>query len=663
MNPYYPHLFEPLTIKRTTFRNRLFVAPHMMSHMDFNGRPDESMIDFYAEKARGGYAVVTLGDTPVDREHAATNPRSFAITPENQPKLAEIARAIHAGGALASQELNHGGMIAFAEANNGGEGWEAWGPVEIHEVHTSVIHGNEVTEEYHVHGMTEEDMNLVADHFADCAEILQSAGYDMVLIHGGHGWLLDQFISPLYNTRTDEYGGSLENRAKFPLMVIDRIRQRCGENFLIEYRMSGCEEIEGGLSPEEGIEFAKLLDGKVDLIHVSAGLDIEEAQAVHTHPTMFLPHGVNVHYAAAIKAAGVKTPVVTLGGINTPELAEQILASGQADVIAMARQSIADPYFPEKARHGKAKDIVPCLRCLDCLTGLHGGNQLSCAVNPRTAQECRFDRMSPPAQVQRKVLVVGGGPGGMEAAAIAAQRGHTVTLAESTDQLGGLLKFTDYDDLKVDLMRLKNYLIHQVEQSGAQILLNTTVTPDFIREGGYDAVILAVGSSPARPPIPGLDDPSLEHSTTVYTKLANFGKRVAVLGGGLVGCETGLYLAEHGHEVTIIEMQQEIAPEANWMHKEGMMQSFAKAPITCRTGLRVSRIVPGEGVYALNGEGQEEFIPADGIVYAMGMRPNTSTVDALKDVCLDTYSVGDCVRPRKARQAIEEGYWAAVRLG
>ena len=663
MNPYYPHLFEPLTIKRTTFKNRLFVAPHMMSHMDFNGRPDESMIDFYAEKARGGYAVVTLGDTPVDREHAATNPRSFAITPENQPKLAEIARAIHAGGALASQELNHGGMIAFAEANNGGEGWEAWGPVEIHEVQTSVIHGNEVTEEYHVHGMTEEDMNVVADHFADCAEILQSAGYDMVLIHGGHGWLLDQFISPLYNTRTDEYGGSLANRAKFPLMVIDRIRQRCGENFLIEYRMSGCEEIEGGLTPEEGIEFAKLLDGKVDLIHVSAGLDIEEAQAVHTHPTMFLPHGVNVHYAAAIKAAGVKTPVVTLGGINTPELAEQILAEGKADVIAMARQSIADPYFPEKARHGQPEDIVPCLRCLDCLTGLHAGNQLSCAVNPRTAQECRFDRMSAPAKVQRKVLVVGGGPAGMEAAAIAAQRGHTVTLAESSDQLGGLLKFTDYDNLKVDLMRLKNYLIHQVEKSGAQVKLNTTVTPDFIRQGGYDAVILAVGSSPARPPIPGLDDPSVEHATTVYTKLQNFGKQVAVLGGGLVGCETGLYLAEHGHEVTIIEMQSEIAPEANWMHKEGMMQSFAKAPITCRTGLRVSRIVPGQGVYALNGEGQEEFIPAQGIVYAMGMRSNTATVEELKDVCLDTYTVGDCVRPRKARQAIEEGYWAAVRLG
>ncbi len=654
MNPYYPHLFEPLTIKRTTFRNRLFVAPHMMSHMDFNGRPDESLISFYAEKAKGGYAVVTLGDTPVDREHAATNPRSFACTPENQPKLAEIARVIHAGGALASHELNHGGNIGIREANtDAGQDpdWQPWGPVDAVRWDGQKIHG-----------MTQDEMEQVADHFADCAEILKNAGYDMVLLHGGHGWLLDQFISPLYNTRTDEFGGSLENRARFPLMVIDRIRRRCGEYFLIEYRMSGSEEIEGGLSKAEGIAFAKLLDGKVDLIHVSAGLDTEDAQAVHTHPTMFLPHGVNVHYAAAIKAAGVKTPVVTIGGINTPELAESIIADGKADVVAMARASIADPYFPEKARHGLNKDIIPCLRCLDCLTGLHQGNQLTCAVNPRTAQEDRFDRMTAPAKYKRKVLVVGGGPGGMQAAATAASRGHDVTLAEQKGELGGLLKFTDYDSLKIDLMRLKDYLIHQVEKQKVKVLLNTRVTPEFIREGGFDAVILAVGSEPARPPIPGLDDPSVEHATTVYTKLDTLGQRVAVLGGGLVGCETGLFLAENGHNVTIIEMQEEIAPEANWMHKEGMLQAFAKAPIACRTGLRVSRIDPGKGVYAVNPEGTEEFIPADDIVYAMGMRPNTAAVNELKDVVLDTFTVGDCVRPRKARHAMEEAIWAAVNL-
>ncbi len=652
MNPYYPHLFQPLMIKRTTLKNRIISAPNMMSHMTYSGRPDSSFIAYFVEKARGGAAVVTLGDSPVDREHGATNPRSFAITPENQPVLAEIAKAIHEAGALASHELNHGGIVSGAEPNFGDENWEAWGPVDA----VREWDGQKI------HGMTVEDMNVVADHFADCAEILKDAGYDMVLLHGGHGWLLDQFISPLYNTRTDEYGGSIENRAKFPLMVIDRVRERCGENFLIEYRMSGSEEIEGGLEIEEAIEFAKLIDGKVDIIHVSAALDTEEAQAVHTHPTMFLPHGCNVHYAEAIRNAGVKTPVATIGAISDPEMAEEILASGKADIVEMVRAIIADPYLPEKARHGKAEDIVPCLRCLDCLTGLHNGNNLTCAVNPSAGREDRHRNYIQPAVCSRNVLVVGGGPGGMKAAITAADRGHTVTLAEATDSLGGLLKFTDYDDLKIDLRRLKDYLICQVGKRDIEVKLNTTVTPDFIKDGGYDAVILAVGSSPARPPIPGLDDPSVEHATTVYTKLENFGKNVAVLGGGLVGCETGLYMAENGHNVTIIEMLEEIAPEANWMHKEGMMQSFAKAPITCRTGLRVSRIEPGKGVWAVNGDGEEEFIAADGIVYAMGMRPNSQTVAELQDVCLDTIAVGDCVRARKARHAMEEGYWAAIRL-
>lgn len=646
MNAYYPNLFEPITIGRTTFRNRIWSAPNMMCHMDKDGFPTEYMIAYYAEKARGGAAVVTVGDTPVDFDHAATNPRSFNLSYASLPYVSELAMAIHEGGAKASLELNHGGMVGVPEANGGND---PIGPVDFVRDWDGV----------HVRGMTEKDMDEVAEHFADKAELLKTAGFDMCLLHGAHGWLLDQFISPLYNTRTDAYGGSLENRAKFPLMVIDRVRERCGKDFLIEYRMSGSEEIEGGLSKEEGIAFAKLLDGRVDILHVSAALDIEEKQAVHTHPTIFLPHGVNVHYAADIKKAGVKTPVVTIGAIDDPRMAEDILKEGKADIVAMTRALIADPYFPEKARHGRPEDIRPCLRCLDCLTGMHTGQHFQCSVNQTAGREFRYRNYICPSQGKKKVLVVGGGPGGMEAAVTAARRGHDVTLAEQTGKLGGLLKFTDYDDLKVDLMHLKNYLITQVEKSGVKVLLNTEATPEFVKQGGYDAVITAVGSEPSKPPIPGLD--TAKHATTVYTELDRVGKNVAVLGGGLVGCETGLFLAQHGHEVTIIEMQSEIAPEANWMHKEGMMQAFEKAPITCRTSLKVSR-VEKNGVYAVNSEGGEEFIPADTVVYAMGMRSKSALADTFRDSCPDVIPVGDCVRARKARQAMEEGFNAANRL-
>ena len=647
MNAFYPHLFEPITIKKTTFRNRIWSAPNMMCHMDANGFPTDYMIAYYANKAKGGAAVVTIGDTPVDLEHAATNPRSFNLCYAALPFLSELAMAIHEHGAVASLELNHGGMVGVPEANGGND---PIGPVDFIRDWDGV----------HVHGMTESVMDEVAEHFADKAELLKTAGFDMCLIHGAHGWLLDQFISPLYNTRTDEYGGSLENRAKFPLMVIERIRQRVGPDFLIEYRMSGAEEIEGGLTKEEGIQFAKLLDGKVDILHVSAALDIEEAQAVHTHPTMFLPHGVNVHYAADIKAAGVKTPVVTIGAISDPEMAESVLAEGKADLIGMTRALIADPEFPNKAQSGRADEIIPCLRCLDCLTGMHTGQHFQCAVNCETGREFRYRNYIRPAASRKKVLVVGGGPGGMKAAITAAQRGHDVTLAEQTDSLGGLLKFTDYDALKVDLMRLKNYLITMVGRSAVKVLLHTTADAAFVKAGAYDAVIVAAGSSPATPPIPGLD--AAEHATTVYTKLDQVGEHVAVLGGGLVGCETGLFLAERGHKVTIVEMQSEIAPEANWMHKEGMMQAFAQAPVTCRTSLRVSRIEAGKGVYAVNAEGQEEFLPADTVVYAMGMRANSAVAAELADSAPYVRAVGDCVRARKAAQAMQEGFWAAVDL-
>lgn len=650
MHATYPHLFRPFRVKGVLFRNRLFSAPNQMCSMDANGLPTPDYISYIAQKAAGGAAVVTIGDTPVDREHAAMNPEhSFNLSHASLPSLSEIAMVIHEGGAVASFELNHAGRFANPAANFGGL---PWGPVD--ELRPDGVA---------VHGMTEDEMDRVAEHYAHCAELLKLAGFDMCLLHGGHGWLLDQFLSPRWNTRTDAYGGSPENRAKFPLMVLDRIRSRVGEEFLIEYRMSVCEEIEGGLSKEEGVAFAKLLDGKADFIHCSAGMDPLPAQAVRTHPTIFLPHGVNLHYAAAVKAAGVQTPVVAIGAISTPEQAEAVLASGQADLVAMTRALIADPFLPRKAMLGQEEDIRPCMRCLDCLCGMHTGEHFQCSANPSAGRELRYRNYVQPAACSRRVLVVGGGPAGMEAAVTAAQRGHTVTLAEQADHLGGLLAHTDRDPLKEDLRRMKDHLIGRVTRSSVRVLLSCTVTPDFVRQGGYDAVIVASGSTPIVPPIPGLDGPNVFH--VVHAPASrSLGHRVAVLGGGTAGCEAAVSLAREGHEVTLLEMGDLLAPTSNWMNREGMLQAMDDLTdrLRCFTGHKVLRVADG-AVYAADGEGIEHSFPADSVLYAFGQRRSDRLFFDLTGAAPEVVCVGDAKQVGTVRGALFSGFWAAVRLG
>ena len=623
-----------------TFKNRIVAGPHMVCMLTPEGYPTEHMTSFYEEKAKGGAAQITLGETPVDNVHAYSNPMHVNILDKMaNPHFGRFLSMLKAHDVVTSVELNHAGLTAIDPIGPNDEiRWDG----------------------AHVTAMDEAMMNEVADNFAYAASKAKEIGFDMVMLHGAHGWLLGQFLSPYYNKRTDEYGGSLENRARFPLMVIDRVRAAVGKDFPIEYRLSGSECIEGGLELPEATEFAKMLDGRIDLLHVSAALDVEDEQAVITHPTMFLPHGVNVKYAEEIKKH-VSMPVVTIGAIAEPAMAEDIIASGKADCVAMVRALIADPALPNKWKEDRVEDVIPCIRCLDCLTSMHTKEQFACSMNPRTGREFRMDLNVRPAVKSRKVLVVGGGAGGMMAASVAAERGHDVTLAEMTDSLGGLLKFTDYDSLKYDLMRYKNYLITRVNKSGAKILLNTEVTPEFIEQGGYDSVIAAVGSRPARPPIKGLDAPEVRHATTVYTELEKVGQKVVVIGGGLVGCETGLFMTELGKDVTIIEMQSEIAPEANWMHKEGMMQSMREHKVDLRPSHRCLEVRP-DGVLTEGPDGDEVFFPADTVVYAMGMRSKADEAEALRGYTADFRKVGDCVRARRVVNAVYEGMWAAIDL-
>ena len=638
----YPKLFTPMKVGTLTFRNRLLSGPNMMCALNPDGSPTDYMVGYYEEKAKGGVAQVTVGDTPVE-ERGFTTPRHPILTQKTVQKWSEVARAITQHGAIASIELNHGGRIS----NTSVTGFQTVGPID--EVK---LNGTKVK------GATKEDLEEIANAYGEAAKVAVQAGFQMVMLHGAHGWLLDQMLSPKFNTRTDEFGGSFENRAKFPLMVIAAVRKAVGPKVPIEYRI-GPELAEGGLSMEEVVQFCLLIEDKVELIHVSAGLDTDPNFAVKTHPTMFLPHMPNVKYAAEVKKAVSKCPVVTVGSVVTPAEAEQVLEDGKADAVAMVRSLIADPFLPQKAREGHDEDIRPCLRCLDCLTGMQTKTKFACAVNPRTGHEFRLDATEKPVQSKKTVLIAGGGPGGLEAAATAAARGHQVILAEKSDSLGGLLKFTDYDSLKADLKRLKDHLIYRVEHSDVEVRLNTEVTPELVAEIKPDALFLALGSTPVVFPLPGIE--SAQHATTAYTNLDALGKTVAVMGGGLVGCETALFLAETGRDVTIIEMQNDVAPDANWMHRVGMLQSFAQQKnLHVRTGLRCMAVT-GEGVETQDKDGNTVVIPAESKVYAFGQR----SVAADKLMALDVpviRIIGDCHQVGKTNGAIFDGYHAAMDL-
>ena len=635
----YEHLFTPMKVGTLTFRNRLLSAPNMMCQVRADGSPDDALIAYYEAKAAGGAAQVTVGDTPVDEEHGTTIPRHLVLVSSNLPRLSELARAINSHGAVSSIELNHGGRI-----NN----TDPWGPV-------AYTKPNGVQ----VQAMTLEMMEYTAERYASAAALVKQAGFDMCLLHGAHGWLLDQFLSPLTNTRTDEFGGSLENRAKFPLMVIERVRKAVGPKFPIEYRI-GPEIAPGGLEIEEVIQFLKMAESQIDLAHISAGLDTDPKYAVRTHPTMFLPHMPNVHYAQKVKEAGLRIPVVTIGSITSAEEAEGILSDGKADAVAMVRALIADPDLPNKARLGKEEETIPCMRCLDCLALMQVNTSFSCAANPRTGHEFRLDASEKQVRSAKKVLVVGGGPAGIRAAFTAAQRGHNVTLWEQSDSLGGILRFSDYDDLKTDLRRYKNWLLTMLKKSSVHVCLNRRADPDSVMNFAPDALIIALGSTPTVLPIPGIDGPSVRHATTAYTELGALSDEIAVIGGGLVGCETALFLSGLGKKVTIIEMQNTIAPEANHMHREGMLQAFEKTDIRVRTGLRCSRITD-QGVYALDADSNECFIPAESVVYALGQRSvDPSELQSLPIPYIRT--VGDCHTVQKVSGGAFRAYHAAMDL-
>ncbi len=670
----FPHLFTPIKIRNCTYKNRIEAAPTIFATLVLVPQIGDRILRMIEDRAKGGCASVINGEIPVNfddslRPIIAGEGKALELSIDYKnlkdpafPMFQKNASAIKKHGAVAIAELSHFGL----EKPLLDDGILPLGPVSYTKEDGTPVKA-----------FDEASMEKVANDFADAAAFMKAAGFQGVFIHGGHGWLIGQFLSPRTNKRTDAYGDSMENRARFPMAILQAVRDRCGDDFVIEIRLSGEENMPGGIVLDETVTFCKLLEGKglVDLIHVSAGHYYSPARS-HEFSTIFSPHGLNADYAAAVKKA-VGIPVALVGGITTPELAEQIIAQGKADIVSMGRQMIADPDFANKSAAGRADEIRACIRCCVCYPGPPGEHETdpaglplpplgSCTVNPYNVNSFSHHKILPEDMpkplASRKVLIAGGGPGGLQAAIDAADRGHRVILADSGKRLGGTLCLTDQDVYKKDLYAFKELLVREVEKRNIDVRLQTPVTPEMIREIRPEALILAIGAEPLVPPIPGIEN-AITALDVYFKPEINIDKKVIMVGGGLVGCEVGLELAHRGKEVTVIEMLERLVAESIGIHRTALLDHMDEVGIGYLVNTRCMEIRK-DGVKVQNKNGKEDFLSADTVILALGMKAKTEEAKLLREAAGDipVHEIGDCVRAAKVGEAVQEGYTAAMSI-
>jgi len=621
-------LFEPITIRGMKLKNRI-VFPPMQVNVGFRSRRAQV---YYAERARGGAGTIIVAATSIDQFLLDEVWGKPGGSERFVAGAAILAEAIHQAGAKTGIQLWHGNRYPCGIGMFDTRG-EAVAPSAREDMRE----------------LTRDEIRAIVYKFALAAAASKMAGYDFVEFHGAHGYMPCQFFSPAFNHRSDEYGGGLEGRMRFGLECIQAMRRAVGEDYPIFYRLGAWEDMPDGIKIEDAVEFALALEKSgVDVLDISAGKLVEEGST--SIPCPDKTPGTFVHLAAAVRAK-VKIPVIGVGRINTLSLAEAFLTEGKADLIAIGRQLIADPFWPVKAAANRSEDIVPCLSCNMCIDTALSMEGVRCSVNPWFGREAEYSLK--PVETRKKVLVIGGGPAGMEAAMVLAERGHQVTLCEKEERLGGQLTLASVPPYKGELDQLRKYQERQLEKLGVSIRLGIEATSEWIDQLKPDAVVLATGVKPFLPRIPGIDGKNVVLSLDVLAGKAEVGERVAIIGGELVGCETADYLADRGKRVTVMRRSDAMAAKINLHARDNLLGRLKRKGVDLLTGVKYEEIT-GEGII-ITREGKKQTIQADTIIIATGSTSEKSLLEILQAKGLTVYPVGDCASPGRIADAMRDG--------
>jgi len=644
-------LFQPIKIGNMELSNRIVMAPLGIgfTFATEDGSVTDRFIAFYEARAKGGVGLIQLTVAALGRPHATGlvfAPGMLSID-DHIPSAKKFVDAIHKHGTKVSFQITHHGS-ATARAV------QQRPPVEYPEL-MRVVTATGTTDPvtgFQTHSMTKEEIHDVTEAFGQAARRGRAAGFDAVRIQGCHAYLIRQFLSPRTNKRTDEYGGSVENRARLACEIVKRVRKEVGEGYPIIFRMNGDEHLEGGITMEEAVEHAKLVvKAGVDILDVSSG----PPETSHwQYPIMFQESGCLVPSAAAIKKA-VDVPVMAVGKINV-EHGERILQEGSADLIQMGRPLMADPELANKAKEGRLDDIRPCIFCGHCQAGGPGGGYANCSVNMAMGKELEYKLE--PAGKKKKVMVIGGGPAGMEAARTLAERGHETSLFEKSDSLGGQWKIVA--NHLPEEQALIDYLTNGLKKAGVDVFLNQEVTKETVDETKPDAVVIATGSVPATIEIPGIEENKVVQATDVLMGIKDTGQDIVVIGGRIVGLSAALYLAEQGKNVSVIT-RGNIARGLNGNMKKTLIEFLV------RDGVHLySKAIPdsitenGINIWWTTSEEPVRdnmflFLKADTVVLAVGAENDDQLVGELEGVVPEIYPVGDCAGKRSVFAAIRGG--------